>query len=159
MQNYEIIQAETKSEMEYVKALFLEYSNWLGDCFCFQGFEEELASLPGKYAPPNGRLYLVVSEGKYVGCIGIRRIEKGICEMKRLYVRPQARGLGIGKKLVDLVIADAKNEGYEKMRLDTLPEKMLGAQKIYKSVGFHKIDAYYANPIEGVMYMELDLTK
>jgi ribosomal protein S18 acetylase RimI-like enzyme len=156
---YEIIQATEKEHISEIKTLFLEYSNWLGELFCFQGFEEELASLPGKYASPSGRLYLVFSDGKSAGCIGIRKIDDEVCEMKRLYVRPEARGLGIGKKLVDLVVSDAKQIGYKKMLLDTLPHKMQQAQKLYRDAGFYGIDAYYANPIKGVMYMELDLTK
>lgn len=154
---YEIIQVTTKAHINESKTLFLEYSNWLGELFCFQGFDEELAALPGKYAPPEGRLYLVISRGAPAGCIAMRKIADGICEMKRLYLRPGARGLGIGKKLVELVISDAKNIGYNKMRLDTLPDKMKEAQKLYKSTGFYEIKPYYNNPIEGVVYMELEL--
>ena len=156
---YKIIQASGKEHINEVKTLFLEYANWLGFSFCFLGFDEELASLPGKYAQPEGRLYLAKSNNIFAGCIGLRKIADGICEMKRLYVKPEARGLGIGKKLVELVISDAKNIGYKKMRLDTLAEKMKEAQKLYKSSGFYEIEAYYNNPIEGVVYMELDLTK
>jgi len=156
---YEIIPASSPQQISEVKSLFLEYADWLGFSFCFQGFEEELATLPGKYAPPQGRLYLVVIDHKSAGCIGIRKIAERICEMKRLYVKPEARGLGIGKKLVELVINDAKNIGYKKMRLDTIAEKMKEAQKLYKSSGFYEIQPYYYNPIEGVVYMELDLTK
>jgi ribosomal protein S18 acetylase RimI-like enzyme len=103
-------------------------------------------------------MYIAVVDGESAGCIGLRKIGNGICEMKRLYVRKNARGLGIGKKLVEMVINDAKKIGYKKMRLDTLPDKMKEAQKIYKSWGFYEIEPYYYNPIDGVMYMELDLS-
>ncbi|MCI0450368.1 MAG: GNAT family N-acetyltransferase [Chlorobi bacterium] len=155
---YEIVPAVSPQQISEIKSLFLEYSNWLGNSFCFQGFDEELATLPGKYAPPEGRLYIAAIDGESTGCIGLRKIGDGICEMKRLYVRQNARGLGIGKKLVEMVINDAKNIGYKKMRLDTIAEKMIEAQKIYRSAGFYEIQPYYNNPIEGVVYMELDLT-
>src|SRR4030095_10252373 len=106
---YEIIEAKLPVEIKAARELFIEYSEWLNVSLCFQNFDDELATLPGKYASPEGRLYLVKSEGKYMGCIAIRKIEESICEMKRLYLQPDLRGLGLGKKLVDLVIQDAKN--------------------------------------------------
>jgi carbonic anhydrase len=89
---YEIIEAKSKKEIDEIRSLFLEYANWLDFSLCFQGFDKELADLPGKYSPPYGRLYLAVSSGKYAGCIGLRKFEDGVCEMKRLYVRPEFRG-------------------------------------------------------------------
>ncbi len=154
---YEIIEATSENEIEEVRTLFLEYANWLDFSLCFQGFDEELAELPGKYSPPDGRLYLAVSGGKYAGCIGLRRFKDGVCEMKRLYVRPEFRGLGIGNALIEKIIADAKAIGYEKMRLETIKERMGKAVEIYEERGFVKIEAYYDNPNPHTLYMELDL--
>ena len=154
---YEIIEAKSNSEIDEVRSLFLEYANWLDFSLCFQGFDKELAELPGKYAPPGGRLYLAVSDGKYAGCIGLRKFDDGICEMKRLYVRPEFRGLSIGNGLIRKIIADAKVIGYEKMRLDTIKERMGKAVELYEGHGFVKIEAYYENPNPHTLYMELDL--
>jgi ribosomal protein S18 acetylase RimI-like enzyme len=154
---YEIIEARSKQEIDEIRSLFLEYANWLDFSLCFQGFDKELAELPGKYSPPDGRLYLAVSSGKYAGCIGMRKLEGSICEMKRLYVRPEFRGLGIGKLLIEKIIKDAKNTGYDKMRLDTIKEKMFNAVKLYEEQGFVEIDAYNDNPTPHTLYMELDL--
>lgn len=155
---YEIIPASTPEELNEIKLLFLEYARWLSFSLCFQDFDDELADLPGKYAPPDGRLYLVKSGNKYAGCIGLRKIADDICEMKRLYVRPEFRGESIGKKLAEIVIKDGKQIGYKKMRLDTIGEKMREAGKLYESLGFYEIEPYYENPEEGVVYMELDLS-
>lgn len=153
----EIIQVSSNQEIETVKTLFLEYATWLGFELCFQGFDEELATLPGKYAPPNGRLYIVQDDDKIAGCIALREFKTGISEMKRLYVKPEFRGKGIGNIMVEKVIQDAIEIGYKKMLLDTIGDKMSSAIKIYKSFGFKEIPAYYKNPEKGVVYMELDL--
>ena len=154
---YEILEVTAPEEINEVRSLFLEYANWLDFSLCFQGFDKELAELPGKYSPPHGRLYLAISEGRYAGCIGLRRFDDGICEMKRLYVRPEFRGLSIGNGLIQKIIADAKVIGYEKMRLDTIKERMGKAVEIYREFGFVEIDAYYDNPNPHTLYMELDL--
>jgi ribosomal protein S18 acetylase RimI-like enzyme len=153
----EIIQAETQEQIERAREIFREYEAWLGLSLCFQGFEQELAELPGKYAAPLGRLWLAIDEGQVVGCIALRKLEDGISEMKRLYVRSSARGKGVGKLLVQSLIEEARKIGYEKMRLDTYPPKMGQAVKIYHSMGFVEIEPYYGNPNEGTLYMELKL--
>lgn len=152
-----IKQAATAEEFEVVRELFREYEAWLGLSLCFQGFEEELATLPGKYAPPEGRLYLASVGEEPAGCIALRSLGDGICEMKRLYLRENARGLGLGRRLIEQVIADAREIGYRKMRLDTYPPKMGKAVSLYEAHGFHPIDAYYDNPHGDTLFMELDL--
>lgn len=154
-QTYQIIEVSSKEEIKAVKALFLEYQKWLNVSLCFQGFNEELAGLPGKYAPPEGRLYLVKAGNEYIGCIGLRKISNGICEMKRLYIKPEHQGRGLGKKLVQLLIEDAKQIGYSSMRLDTIKEKMPNAVDIYEKHGFKKIEKYYDNPNPHTLFMEL----
>jgi ribosomal protein S18 acetylase RimI-like enzyme len=116
-----------------------------------------LADLPGKYAEPDGRLYLAYSGDELAGCIALRKLEDGICEMKRLFVRDGFRGQKIGVNLVERLIADAKEIGYSKMRLDTYPQKMGKAVKLYESHGFERIGPYYENPHDGVLFMELTL--
>lgn len=150
-----IKQAENKNEIETAKKLFLEYANWLNFDLCFQGFDKELDELPGKYAPPDGRLYLLHDESKIAGCIALRKLDESICEMKRLYIKPEFRGKGHSKLLVKKIIDDAKIIGYKKMRLDTIGDKMKEAISLYRSFGFYEIDAYYHNPQKGVVYMEL----
>ncbi|MBK9163332.1 MAG: GNAT family N-acetyltransferase [Acidobacteria bacterium] len=152
-----IRQAATAEDIEVLRELFREYEVWLGLSLCFQGFEEELATLPGKYAPPEGRLYLASVGEQPAGCIALRSLGKGVCEMKRLYLRDSARGLGLGRRLIEQVIADARELGYRKMRLDTYPPKMGKAVSLYESHGFRQINAYYDNPHPDTLYMELDL--
>ncbi len=153
----ELIQAGSIEEIDAAKILFLEYANWLEFDLCFQGFDKELAELPGKYAPPKGRLYLLKDDGNYAGCIALREIDTGISEMKRLYVKPELRGKGFGILMANKLIEDAKQIGYEKMRLDTIGDRMKEALTLYKSLGFYEIEPYYDNPQLGVVYMELDL--
>ena len=124
---------------------------------CFQSFEDEVENLPGKYSPPEGRLYLAYVNDQLAGCIALRKIEDGICEMKRLFLRENARGQGLGNRLVEKLIEDGREIGYSKMRLDTYPPKMAKAVEIYRSHGFRPIEPYYHNPHEGVLFMELDL--
>jgi GNAT superfamily N-acetyltransferase len=152
------IRAAVAADIDDVRALFREYEAWLGVDLCFQGFEAELATLPGKYAPPSGRLLLAEVGGRLAGVIGLREFEPGVCEMKRLYVRDFARGVRAGRALTERVVAEAKAAGYRAMRLDTLPARMVPANTLYESLGFREIPAYYTNPVPGVRYMELDLT-
>lgn len=152
-----IIQAESEAQITEVITLFREYEAWLGLDLCFQGFEDELAALPGKYAKPDGRLFLAYSDERLAGCIALRKLEDGICEMKRLFVRDEFRGARIGVQLIERLIADAREIGYEKMRLDTFPPKMGKAVSLYESHGFSPIAPYYENPHDGVLFMELNL--
>lgn len=150
-----ITQAETVNHINQTRTLFREYETWLGMSLCFQGFEEELATLPGKYAAPRGRLLLAYSDDKLAGCIALRPLdEKGVCEMKRLFVRDGFRGQQIGLKLIEGLIADAREIGYSGMRLDTYPPTMGKAVELYRSHGFVEIPPYYDNPHDGVLYME-----
>jgi putative acetyltransferase len=153
----EIRQAETPEDIESARTLFREYETWLGMSLCFQGFEEELAHLPGKYAPPDGRLYLAFIDEELAGCIALRKLDGSICEMKRLYLRENARGHGLGNQLIEKLIDEARGCGYFKMRLDTYPPKMGKAVKLYESHGFRPIGPYYNNPHDGVLFMELEL--
>jgi ribosomal protein S18 acetylase RimI-like enzyme len=150
----QITQAETPEQIEAARKLFREYEAWLGLDLCFQGFEEELKNLPGKYAPPEGRLFLANANGEIAGCIALRKLEEGVCEMKRLYVRDTFRGLGSGRILIEKLIEEARRIGYKKMRLDTLPDKMAKAVALYTSYGFQKIPAYYHNPYGETFFME-----
>jgi ribosomal protein S18 acetylase RimI-like enzyme len=151
------IQAESKSQIHAARTLFREYEAWLGIDLCFQGFEEELRGLPGKYAPPDGRLFLAYAGENLAGCIAMRKIDDGICEMKRLFVRDAFRGRRIGNELIQKIIEEGLDAGYSKMRLDTYPAKMGKAVDLYRSYGFREIAPYYSNPYEGVLFMELDL--
>jgi len=154
-----IISAETPEQINEARKLFREYEAWLGVDLCFQNFEKELANLPGKYAKPDGRLFLISVKNQTAGCIALRKIADGVCEMKRLYVREQFRGLGLGKMLIEKLIEEAQAVGYKKMRLDTLPDKMPPVVKLYKSYGFCEISPYYDNPHRETLFMELDLNK
>ncbi len=139
-----------------VRELFCEYRDSLEVDLCFQDFEQELSDLPGKYAPPEGRLYLVFAGGSPAACGALRPFRKDRCEMKRLYVRPQFRGHNLGKLLAGRLIADAKKTGYRQMLLDTLPS-MTAAQALYRALGFREIPSYRFNPVEGTRYLCLDL--
>ena len=153
----EILQAETSEQIEETQKLFREYEKWLELDICFQGFEAELANLPGKYAEPDGRLLLILVDGKIAGCIALRKLEESICEMKRLYLRDEFRGFGLGNKLIERLIEEARLIGYKEMRLDTLPDKMAKAVKLYETYGFRPIPAYYHNPYSETLFMELVL--
>jgi GNAT superfamily N-acetyltransferase len=153
----EIIRAHSADHIEHARELFKEYEAWLEVDLCFQNFEKELAELPGKYAPPDGRLLLAFENGEVAGCVALRKLGEGICEIKRLFLRPQFRGKGLGRQLAELIIAEAKQIGYERMRLDTLPPKMNDAIVLYRSLGFKEIEPYYDNPVPGAKFMELDL--
>jgi len=154
----EIAQAITPKQIDEARSLFREYEAWLDLDLCFQGFEAELDGLPGKYILPDGRLLLAFHDEKPAGCIALRKLKDGICEMKRLFVRDEFRGYKIGVQLIERLIADAREIGYQKMRLDTYPTKMGKAVSLYESHGFQLIEPYYDNPYDGVVFMELLLS-
>jgi putative acetyltransferase len=154
---FSLIPVEAAEHIVAARELFLEYAQSLGFSLCFQGFDQELASLPGDYAPPRGRLLLALVEAAPAGCVALHQLEPAICEMKRLYVRPQFRGLRLGRALVDRVLAEAREIGYAKMRLDTVEPVMRDAVRMYRALGFREIAPYRANPIPGALYMEREL--
>lgn len=151
----DLIPATLPEHIEQVRALFLEYRRSLGFSLCFQSFDEELKNLPGAYAPPSGRLLLARSADHAAGCVALRKLDAGICEMKRLYVRPDDRGTGLGRMLVERLIAEARAIGYERMRLDTIASAMKDAIALYRSMGFQEIAPYSSIPIESALWMEL----
>jgi putative membrane protein len=150
--------AHSEADIHVTRELFVEYGQSLGFSLCFQNFDQEYASLPGKYAPPRGRLLLAEVDGRAAGCIALRPLEEGVCEMKRLYVRPEFRGLGLGRQLAENVIGEAKEIGYFAMRLDTVEDKMQSAVALYRALGFHEIGPYTTNPVPGAKFMQLDLS-
>ena len=153
----DILQAESDEQINEARTLFREYEKWLGLDLCFQGFEQELADLPGKYAPPRGRLSLAYLEDHLAGCIALRPLDGDICEMKRLFVRGSFRAKGVGKRLIEALITEAREIGYRAMRLDTFPMRMEKAVNLYEGYGFRKISPYYDNPYDGILFMELTL--
>jgi putative acetyltransferase len=153
----QIAQAESPAQIAQARELFLEYAQSLGFSLCFQGFDKELVDLPGDYAPPDGRLFLAHYQTHLAACAALHKLEPGICEMKRLYLRPQFRGKGFGRALADRIIAEARHIGYHHMRLDTVEPVMGDAVAMYRKIGFHEISPYRENPIAGAMYMELQL--
>jgi putative acetyltransferase len=153
-----VTHARIPDDMDEVRRIFREYEEFLGVDLCFQGFEEEVANLPGAYAPPRGTLLLAVEGSDIIGCVALRAIDEALCEMKRLYVRPNCRGRGIGRVLAETVIEEAKRIGYARMCLDTL-ETLRAAIALYESLGFRRRVPYYHNPLPGVVYWELDLSR
>jgi ribosomal protein S18 acetylase RimI-like enzyme len=153
----EIIKSPGAENVTVVRELFRLYGAWVETDLSFQNFGDELENLPGDYAPPEGCLFVAYYDDDPAGCVALRKSENGICEMKRLYVVSNFQGKGIGKSLIDRVIEEAKNLGYAKMRLDTLPQ-MASAQKLYRRLGFKEIGPYRYNPVEGTVFMELALT-
>ena len=145
------------AQLEAVRALFLDYAQSLGFSLCFQGFDEELRTLPGIYAPPRGRLLLAMEGDAPAGCVGLHEWDAQIAEMKRLYVRPAFRGRGLGRILTDAALADARALGYRSIRLDTIPTLMQPAIALYRELGFREIPPYRDNPIPGALYLELHL--
>ncbi len=143
--------------MAIVHGLFVEYADWLDFDLCFQGFDQELATLPGAYAPPGGGLWLARVGGAPAGVVGMRPLDPGICELKRLWMRPEFRGRDLGRRLTETAIAAARAAGYRTMRLDTIGGLMREARGLYESIGFREAAPYYRNPHPGADYMELDL--
>jgi GNAT superfamily N-acetyltransferase len=152
-----LAEAHSPEDLAQVRRLFRAYADWLEVDLCFQGFERELAELPGCYAPPAGRLLVAKVGGEVAGCVGLRPLEPGVCEMKRLWVEPGFAGRGIGRALAEAVVAAARDIGYRRMRLDTIPARMPAAQHLYAALGFREIPAYYHNPLAGVVMLELEL--
>lgn len=152
--------ATSSADLQAVAGLMRAYADWLGIDLSFQDFEAELATLPGKYAPPAGALLLArLSDGEAVGCVALRPLpEAGCCEMKRLYVAPEGRGLGLGRRLAEAIIAEARRRGYCEMRLDTLPS-MESAIAIYRRLGFVDMEPYYDTPVPGTVFLRLDLER
>jgi putative acetyltransferase len=152
-----IVQAAEPWQVEQARALIQEYTNALGIDLGFQDFEQEMAGFPGAYAPPDGRLLLALDGAEAAGCVGIRRLERDTCEMKRLYIRPAYRSHGLGRRLVEAALEQARAMGYSAMYLDTLPG-MDAAIRLYQSFGFHRTAPYYANPIPGALFLKLRLS-
>lgn len=154
-----MIQAETAEQIALVRDFMLEYAAWLEFKLCFQGFDEELQGLPGKYSPPGGRLLIALWQGKPAGIGALRPLkEPGVCEMKRLYVRPEFRGHAIGRSVAEKLIQEARSIGYKFMRLDTVSGKMDRAIELYRQLGFKEIQPYYGSPVAGTVFMQLTLT-
>lgn len=153
----EIFQAQSSEEISGARELFEEYGSWVEISLCFQNFDHELASLPGDYAPPHGCLFLAREAAELAGCVALRSLGAGTAEMKRLFVRPAFRGRGLGRVLTEKCIEAARLLGYERLVLDTLPDKMDRAIAMYRAQGFKEIEPYYHNPVEGATFMELRL--
>jgi GNAT superfamily N-acetyltransferase len=153
-----IIHAETAEQMDEIRLLFREYEKFLGVDLCFQSFEKELAGLPGKYAAPDGALLIAFYDQDPAGCVALRKLEDGVCEMKRLFVKDRYRGRGLGQRLAQRIIDEAVRMGYSIMRLDTL-DRLKEAMRLYESLGFRRTKPYYHNPLPGVMYLQLDLNR
>ena len=155
---FELVEATTPERVETCRELFREYQRGLGVSLCFQGFDRELAGLPGDYAPPRGRLYLALAGGKPAGCAALRPLFHRDAEIKRLYVRPAYRGSGLGRILAVRIIEEARALGYDNLKLDTLPG-MKAAQRLYEDLGFRDTAPYNDNPVGGVRFMALDLAR
>jgi putative acetyltransferase len=162
VKGFAVAQAESPTQIAQARELFLEYGNSLGFSLCFQNFDKELADLPGDYAPPEGRLLLAEYEGQLAGCVALHKltlhnIEESICEMKRLYLRPQFRGKGLGRILAERIITEARWAEYTSIRLDTVGPVMKDAVAMYRKLGFKEIAPYRPNPNPGTLYLELAL--
>jgi putative acetyltransferase len=162
VKGFSVAQAESELQIAQARELFREYEKSLGFSLCFQNFDKELAELPGDYSPPQGRLLLAEHDGQLAGCVALHKLasqtgEDSICEMKRLYLRPQFRGKKLGLALADRIIVEARQIGYRRMRLDTVEPVMKDAVAMYRRLGFKEIAAYCHNPIAGALYMELEL--
>jgi GNAT superfamily N-acetyltransferase len=152
-----LTQATTKNDLDQARVLFNEYEASLGISLCFQNFGEELANLPGDYAPPRGRLLVAREFDQLAGCVAMRPVDQTTCEMKRLFLRPAYRSRGLGRVLVEAIIEEARKIGYTHMRLDTITDRMGRAVELYKSMGFVEIEPYYHSSVDTTKFMELDL--
>ena len=152
-----IAQATSNDEISTARTLFEEYAQSLGFSLCFQNFDQELANLPGEYSPPAGRLLLLSINEQAGGCVAFRKIDAATCEMKRLFLRAGFRGKGLGRVLVEAAVQEARELGYKRMRLDTVPGKMDDAIALYRSFGFREIKPYYDTPLNQTIFMELEL--
>lgn len=148
---------QSEAEIHAVKALFEEYARSLNFSLCFQDFDQEMATFPAKYAAPEGALLLATVDGQPAGAVALWQQSPGICEMKRLYVRPDFRGHELGRKLAEAIVAEGKAMGYRAMRLDTLKDSMGTAHAMYLKMGFRDVEPYYENPMPNACYMELAL--
>ncbi|HRD74800.1 MAG TPA: GNAT family N-acetyltransferase [Hyphomicrobiaceae bacterium] len=149
----EIRRADVPADVDAARALFREYAASLDVDLGYQGFEAELAGLPGKYAPPKGALFIARSTGQAIGCVALRALDNpGICEMKRLYITPAGRGTGLGRALAEAILAEARTLGYREMWLDALPS-FKAAIALYKSAGFEEMAPYYATPVAGTVFL------
>jgi putative acetyltransferase len=157
VKDFVLQQAATPAQIAQARELFLEYAQSLGFSLCFQNFDQELAGLPGDYAPPGGRLLLAELSGELAGCVALHKFDNDICEMKRLYLCPKFRGKGLGRILAEAIIAEAHQIGYRRMRLDTVGPVMQDAVAMYRKLGFREIAPYRANPMAGTLYLELTL--
>ena len=157
VKGFSVQQADSPTQIAHARELFLEYAQSLDFSLCFQSFDQELAGLPGDYAPPAGRLLLLEYEGAVGGCGALHALDSQICEMKRLYVRPTFRGKRLGRSLAERLISEARGIGYQRMRLDTIGSTMQDAVALYRLLGFKEIAPYRPNPIAGALYMELEL--
>lgn len=151
------IHPATPSDLPTIRALFSAYAASLNFSLCFQDFSRELDELPGRYAPPRGLLLLATHNSTPAGCVALRPLDDATCEMKRLYVRPEARGHGLGRALANRLIDDARALGYARMRLDTVPSVMASAVAMYRGLGFREIEPYCENPVPGALFFELNL--
>jgi ribosomal protein S18 acetylase RimI-like enzyme len=154
----EVREARFPADLIAVRALFEEYATGVGVDLGFQGFPDELAALPGRYARPRGGVWLASDGGEVVGCVALRPLDEGTCEMKRLYVRPAHRGTGLGRVLAERVLVEAAGAGYSRILLDTLPS-MGGAIRLYRALGFVEVAAYCHNPIPGALFLGRELVE
>ena len=154
-----ILQAGTPDQIATARELMIAYATALGFDLCFQNFDEEMRALPGKYAPPGGRILLAFWNDQAAGVVAMRPLpEPGVCEMKRLYVHPGFRGKSVGRVLAEKIIAEARGIGYQRMRLDTIQGKMDQAISLYRRLGFVEIAPYYETPVRETLFLELTLT-
>ena len=151
--DFVIFQVESSAHIAQARELFLEYAQSLNFSLCFQSFDKELESLPGDYSSPDGRLLLAEYDGRLAGCIALHGLDADICEMKRLYLRPEFRGKGLGRALAETIISEARRAGYTRMRLDTVEPVMKTAVEIYRKLGFKEIAPYRPNPVAGSIYL------
>lgn len=155
--SFTIVLARSAEQIAAAATLFAAYAGSIGTDLSYQDFDAEVSALPGKYAPPSGALLLALDpSGAAIGCVGLRALSRDVCEMKRLYVAPAGRRLGLGRALAESIVAAGANLGYREMRLDTLPT-MISAKRLYETLGFKEIEPYYDTPVEGTVFMAKSL--